>query len=371
MTHRVLLISGFFGFEAVGDLRYFEGVGDALRRAYEAESESVDVREVRTLPTASIRDRAARVLEALEDLAEDGSGPIHLVGHSTGGLDGRLAIAPSASLRADVLDPSALRERVTSLVTVSTPHGGSPIATFFASAAGQPMLRAITALAALGLERGRLPVGVIVKLGDMLRNFDDIIGLKGTVLDELYERLLDDLSDERREAIVDLLREISSDAALVFQLTPEGADLLDAATGDPEEIRYGCVLTRSPQPTFSQLRSLKHDVYGHATYLVYILISALASQTRTDITVDDQQAERIRELLGEVPPTSAHDGIVPTLSQAWGEVVTAVQADHLDLVGHYGNGDGSTDWLPSGSGFDTEAFYDVWARIAGFQLGSL
>ena len=96
MTHRVLLISGFFGFEAVGDLRYFEGVGDALRRAYEAESESVDVREVRTLPTASIRDRAARVLEALEDLAEDGSGPIHLVGHSTGGL----AASPSPRARA-------------------------------------------------------------------------------------------------------------------------------------------------------------------------------------------------------------------------------------------------------------------------------
>ncbi|MEC7523873.1 MAG: triacylglycerol lipase [Myxococcota bacterium] len=371
MTHRVLLISGFFGFEAVGELRYFEGVGDALRRAYEAEGEEADVREVRTLPTASIRDRAARVLEALEDLAEAGSGPIHLVGHSTGGLDGRLAIAPSASLNADVGDPAALRERVTSLVTVSTPHGGSPLATFFASAAGQPLLRAITALGALVLDRGTLPVSVVVKLGDMLRNFDDVIGLKGTVLDELYERLLNDLTEERREAIVELLGEISKDAALVFQLTPEGVDLLDAATGDPDEIRYGCVITRSPQPTFSQLRALRHDVYGHATYLIYILLSALASQTRTDITVNDAQAARLRELLGEVPPSSAHDGIVPTLAQAWGEVVAAATADHLDLVGHYGNGEGSSDWLPSGSGFDTEAFHDVWARVARFQLGSV
>jgi hypothetical protein len=59
----------------------------------------------------------------------------------------------------------------------------------------------------------------------------------------------------------------------------------------------------------------------------------------------------------------------PTLSQVWGEVVHVTDADHLDVVGQYGDllGPGiNADWLPSGSGFDAVRFAALWSDVAAF-----
>src|SRR5262245_3219598 len=93
----VLLIPGFFGFGRLGDISYFAGVTTFLENALLARGLEAKVVEVVTPPTSSIRQRAARVLEALALVAE-APGDIHLVGHSTGGLDARLAIAQTAAL---------------------------------------------------------------------------------------------------------------------------------------------------------------------------------------------------------------------------------------------------------------------------------
>jgi hypothetical protein len=72
---------------------------------------------------------------------------------------------------------------------------------------------------------------------------------------------------------------------------------------------------------------------------------------------------------GKYPKPSWSDGIVPTLSQVWGEVIHATHADHLDVVGHYGSlrpGQPTSDWLPSGSGFDDAAFDALWSSVAHF-----
>src|ERR1043165_1115450 len=117
--HHVILVPGFFGFGSLGELTYFVGVRQALERAFERFSLNVHVVEVQTLPPASIRQRAARVRETLSRIAEAEDGPIHIVGHSTGGLDARLAITPTSSL------PSTKKfrqhERLRTLVTISTP----------------------------------------------------------------------------------------------------------------------------------------------------------------------------------------------------------------------------------------------------------
>src|SRR4051812_19399407 len=98
--HHVVLVPGFFGFGSLGEISYFAGVREALERAFARLALDVDVVEVPTLPTASIRHRAARVQETLARIARSEPGPLHIVGHSTGGLDARLAIAPTASLPA-------------------------------------------------------------------------------------------------------------------------------------------------------------------------------------------------------------------------------------------------------------------------------
>jgi hypothetical protein len=208
-------------------------------------------------------------------------------------------------------------------------------------------------------------------LGDLLRQADDLVGLRGTVLDELYDLLLADLSDDRRARIVALLREIGDDTSLVFQLTPEGVDLLDAATGDPAETAYGCVVTRAPAPSLSGFVARGPNPYAHTLHAVYVLLSAIASRARSEVTLEDDQASLLREAYGEVPGPSDHDGIVPTLSQLWGRLLHAARADHLDVVGHYGDFERRTsDWLPADTGFDRDDFERLWDHIVAFQLAS-
>src|SRR6266545_3376138 len=137
--HHVILIPGFFAFAGLGELRYWSGVDIALQRAFEAFELHVDITEIETLPTASIRYRAARVLEAIERVCQIDDGPIHLIGHSTGGLDARLAVIPTAALPTSASLKAC--ERVASIVTIATPHHGTPLAATFGSAMGQPILR--------------------------------------------------------------------------------------------------------------------------------------------------------------------------------------------------------------------------------------
>jgi hypothetical protein len=66
-----------------------------------------------------------------------------------------------------------------------------------------------------------------------------------------------------------------------------------------------------------------------------------------------------------------NDGMVPTTSMIWGEVLWAGTADHLDVLGHFhGDRDSShTDWMVSGAGFDESDFDEVMDAVADFQLG--
>ncbi len=66
------------------------------------------------------------------------------------------------------------------------------------------------------------------------------------------------------------------------------------------------------------------------------------------------------------------DGVVPTMSQVWGEFRGVIRADHLDVLGHYLRGpfdvrDGA-DWFGSGAKFDREAFEWLWEDVAGVLL---
>jgi hypothetical protein len=83
------------------------------------------------------------------------------------------------------------------------------------------------------------------------------------------------------------------------------------------------------------------------------------------------QRERLLECFGELPSARDNDGICPTNSQLWGELVHATTADHLDVVGHFGSVDRDApdgDWLPSHSGFDALRFERLWSDVASFIL---
>jgi hypothetical protein len=117
----------------------------------------------------------------------------------------------------------------------------------------------------------------------------------------------------------------------------------------------------------------RHDIYAQSLHAVYSLLYKLTSRGRPEVFPAPVEAQR-KELergYGELPTHRDNDGVVPTLSQVWGEVIACAKADHLDVVGHFGRSDQESahaDWLPSRSGFDSHDFDAVWAAVASFII---
>lgn len=362
----VVLVPGFFGFGRLGDISYFAGVSAALGRALARHQLELNVVEVVTPPTASIRRRAARVVEALASLA-DVPGDIHLVGHSTGGLDARLAIAETAAL------PTAARfrerARLRSLVSISCPHYGTNVSTYFTRPLGRALFRLLARYLAFMLERGQLPLKILLRLGYFVVRARDPRRRRPGTFDQIYERLLNDLSAPRRAELVDFLRQISSEQALLFQLTPAGCDLLNACTADPP-LPYASVVTCAARPRFATLLRSVTNLYTQIMYPVYWLLHRLSREKNDELRAQ-LSAEQLRELddqLGRQAHGADSDGVVPVLSQVWGPVLHVARADHLDVVGQYGAlGDSwGGDWLPSGSGFDAAGFDALWSKVGDY-----
>lgn len=368
--HHILLVPGFFGFGSLGEIAYFAGIRQLLEERFRRSGASVSVSEVATLPTASIRVRAARVRDAIAAIVAESDGPIHIVGHSTGGLDARLAIAPTASLPAQVRFDAY--DRIHTLVTVCCSHFGSPVATFFSGSMGRRLLRMGARYFAWVLERGRVPLAFGLKLGYWLLGLWRPFGKGPTTFDELFAKLMHDLSTERRLELIQFLRSVSSDESLVFQLTPAGCDLLNACTAEPG-VRYGSVVARASRPSFGGFLRYFGDPYAQLIYPLYAFLYRLAARhdSRWIPEAVGAQRDRLLEFWGELPSPHDNDGVCPTNSQVWGELVHATSADHLDVVGHFGatvESGHAGDWLPSHSGFSAEHFERLWSDVAAFIL---
>ena len=112
----LVLIHGFLGFSHWGPIEYFRGIRKMLLRA--------DIHPlIPSVTTASSIAMRAEVLARKLFLTD--APAFALVGHSMGGLDARYLITH--------LDPD---RRVKSLLTIATPHWGTPLATWFLNAPG-------------------------------------------------------------------------------------------------------------------------------------------------------------------------------------------------------------------------------------------
>ena len=133
-----------FGFGTLASFRYFEHLEVALARRFRGLDREVVVHVNAVHPTASIRRRAAALATFVRAGVDGGDGPIHLVGHSTGGLDARLVASPAVSLPGVDGADLAWLDRLASITTINTPHHGTPLAAFFATVSGQRVLYATT-----------------------------------------------------------------------------------------------------------------------------------------------------------------------------------------------------------------------------------
>ncbi len=368
MVHHIYLIPGFFGFADIGGITYFHHVHDFLVERLAERGIEAQIVGVKTMPTASIRRRAGRLLETIAATADD-DGPIHLIGHSTGGLDARLFATPGASLGTEPpIELEKYASRLRSIVTVATPHYGTPMATFFNSLMGAQMLYLLSLGTIYTLRFGKLPLSLLIAIGGIVTKLDDVIGFENTILDQWYDELFSDFDLEREAAVKAFLNEIKNDTDLVGQLTPGGIDLFNASTSNRPGVPYGSVVTMAHKADFGSIREIGLDPYRQASHALY---RGLAMLTRggTYERLSRADADFLEDAYGVIPTSKATDGVVPTRSQVWGELIHAARADHLDACGHFNDPNHRpphVDWIATGSGFDRAAFDALWTDVAEY-----
>ena len=365
MTHRIYLIPGFFGFANVGELKYFSHVRTLLEERLAERGIEAFVHYVPTLPTASIRRRTERLLEIVAGTATPNRDTLHLIGHSTGGLDARLLTAPGISLPGQH-DPEGFAEQIKTVVCVSTPHLGTPLAAFFNGLFGQRLLRLLSAITLHSIRLGSTPITAFAALAEALPGSN--LFIEGNILDQIYRDLLRDFDSERREDLVDFFGQISAEQSLVTQLTPDAMDLFNASAADRRGVRYGCVLTMAPPPRLlSQLR-LGLRPTDHAMYALYRTLHQLTARDDGFQLPELTRRQRMALLraLGRLPARRDNDAVVPTLSQIHGDIIHVALADHHDSIGHFegpGHDPPHIDWLRTLSRFDRSRFETLWDEV--------
>jgi triacylglycerol lipase len=112
LRHAVVLAHGMLGFDEIAVAgrrhRYFRKIADGLRGL------DAKFHTPRVPAAAPIAVRAEQLRSLVEELPGD---RVNVIAHSMGGLDARYAISQLG-----------LSDRVASLVTIGTPHQGTPIA---------------------------------------------------------------------------------------------------------------------------------------------------------------------------------------------------------------------------------------------------
>jgi hypothetical protein len=180
-TH-IVLVPGFVGFDALGQLRYYEGLTKLFDKwRCTAQRRSVSLHYFDNFPTAAVELRAERLRTFLakrivrgEFEADD---RIALVGHSTGGLDIRklmveLATDPDPFIHTDTECPLA-KEKLLACVErigfLSVPHYGTNLADIACRA--RVPFRLLFKNAALAVALNREPLSEFSRY--FLRHFGD------------------------------------------------------------------------------------------------------------------------------------------------------------------------------------------------------
>jgi len=387
MRHHVYLSPGMFGFGRLASYDYFTHVERALTARIRARGEEVVTHVAHVSPTASIRRRALTLTELVASTSDPhpDAGPIHLIGHSTGGLDARLVASPSAAL---AVPPEALawRQRLASVTTINTPHYGTPLATFFTTASGQRALGLLSALTVIALSFGSPPLAVARAIVAAFSGVDRSLGLKVKVIDNATAALLHLLDDVRGGDLRAYVDDIAGDQGAMVQLMPEAMDLFIAGVEDRPGVVYRSTVSMAPPPSARMLLPELLHPWSAMSGTVFATLYAITSRfdhrypcAAADAGIESEAV--LARAFGRSPGARANDGAVPTRSQIWGDVVWAGYGDHLDVIGHFrddappdrvalmqrgqpGDPQPHVDWLYSGSAFGRAQFESLMDAIA-------
>lgn len=368
-SHRIYLIPGFFGFTQMGDketerIAYFQNIPELLQQRFKERGIDAQVHTVPSSPTSGLAVRARDVFQEMARTANEDHAQLHLVGHSTGGLDARSVVSPRMAREA----PDFVR-RVRSVVSLATPHYGTPLATYFHQGhVGKTLLRYLWLFTFFTLHRKVMPLRTAVLQACywlVLRS--EQAKLPPNLFNQVF-RLTADLSDNEREELLRFFGQVGESQALIHDLMPDSVRAFNANTADREDVRYGCVVTGAPppKPALHLLPTMDSLLYGLFSFL-YEKSAPLSPELQTP-ELTGAQSQALQAVLGR-NFESRSDGIVPSRSQVWGQVVHVAVADHLDVTGHFDQPPAHISWLKSGSHCQEPRFQALWDRILDFTVG--
>ena len=393
MNHHLVLVPGFGGFDALGTLRYYEGVTRVLERT------SLVLHYFPNLPTASVRTRAEQLISFLDERwrrKEIRAGDeIHMVGHSTGGLDLRQLLLLYRELEGSKdlrREGSALEvlSHIRSVQFLSTPQRGTNLVRrmnqpLVRSLLIRPLLRAfyesVRGLRERGTSESSRLLRLVLLRGKRVESDNWVDALLDT-MQGCYSREGAFPSALARASYFELQRwllHMASDSSALSDLSP--VRLGDAPPSpshedDPEGerrflvehgIRYASIVTVA-QPRSEHWFNLFNRLHA----LTAESPDSRLGPPRAVRKLLEPRATRMLSL-------ADNDGLVNTVSQVWPDASSCflVEADHGDVIGHFQSDRADDthgayrryDLLNSSSGFDRPAFDALWFRIAAFVEG--
>lgn len=388
LQNLVILIPGFFGFRRLAGFYYFEDrVIAALRGALEAEltcAEGVPVVPVANGPTDSLAVRQQGLLDAvgeiLRRLQAEGHEEvkrIHLVGHSTGGLDAHLLLRErSAAPDGAWEDPQGIRARIASVVTISAPLRGSSI-TLAEMARGYwspTELRHWPALAevvgrALRLYAQGLPVESSTINGFLEGALADPAGTLTFLRQILLHRDL--IQDLRPAAMAQRLAGNPRDRSLpatVHSFVTVGVRPLKDASDPLYTYMHEQIAAQARLAADDAVRASLARLQGYTE--VRRSPWALARRIERSVAVDPRHPRELAEIR-----IDDNDGVVDSARQLLTEegdaLAGVVLGDHADVLGRYDNIDHLIDDRPqqagtfhSGAIFSDDTFFKLYRDVA-------
>jgi hypothetical protein len=356
----ILLIPGLFGFSKLGNISYFDKVIPLLARASNAPEKNISVLD--TPPTGPLWRRAVALHEKMTTLGGKYS-KVHLVGHSTGGVDARLYAndaylwpgGPTGGERTRCLDS------IGRIISISAPHHGTPIATRLRGA--MEVLVLLLFLVSILSKADDTPLAKHVAQ-QLTAVFAAL--LKNLRPNEDVERLLriSGIPDETAREIERFMQSIVDDHELIHDLTPLAMETLNARIATGRQLPVVNFVTCGPPPP----RSLFHLRLGRPRLLTPFQ-RAIYAMSYFETRPPERPFPHGPWIGGAKPPNLAsfeavaRDGVVPCASQVTDEVGGIVYADHLDVVGHYRGEHGGETVFDSGASFDDERMKALWTAV--------
>jgi hypothetical protein len=150
---------------------------------------------------------------------------------------------------------------------------------------------------------------------------------------------------------------------------------LNAAAENDPEVRYACIASASPPPQALRFAQKVRSPYAALTAAMYSTLYQFTMK-RPEMypyaTPTPAQQRVLSDGIVEEITERSNDGIVPTLSMLWGELIWSGEGDHLDVLGHFADDARPRrhiDWVTSGANFTRQRFAALADALARFLIG--